>query len=71
MKATVHTLPNCVQCNQTKKLMGREGILYDVVKLEEHPELEAKFKDEGILRHPSLSSGTMAGTGRAFCQARS
>lgn len=47
-ESLVYTLPNCVQCNQTKKLMDREGIAYDVVKLEEHPDIAADFKEQGL-----------------------
>jgi glutaredoxin-like protein NrdH len=54
---TVHTLPNCPQCTMTKKLLDREGIPYDVVKLEDHPELMAKFKDEGLLQAPIIVVG--------------
>jgi glutaredoxin-like protein NrdH len=32
-KATVYTLPSCVQCDSTKRLMTREHIEFDVVDL--------------------------------------
>ena len=57
MKVTVYSLPACVQCNQTKKLMDREGIAYEAVQLDEHPELAAKFKDEGLLQAPIVVVG--------------
>jgi glutaredoxin-like protein NrdH len=56
-RVTVYTLPSCVQCDRTKKLMDRDGIAYDPVKLEEHPELAAKFKDEGLLQAPIVVVG--------------
>jgi glutaredoxin-like protein NrdH len=56
-RVTVYTLPKCVQCNQTKKLMDREGIVYDTVKLEEHPEKLAAFKEEGLLQAPIVVVG--------------
>lgn len=57
MKVTVYTLPDCVQCNQTKKLMDREGIEYEPVKLEEHPDKAAEFKADGILQAPIVVVG--------------
>ncbi len=57
MKITVYSLPNCVQCTQTKKLMDREGIVYEPVNLEEHPDKAAEFKDAGILQAPIVVVG--------------
>jgi glutaredoxin-like protein NrdH len=57
LKVTVYTLPNCVQCNQTKKLMDREGVEYEAVKLEEHPDKAEKFKDQGMLQAPIVVIG--------------
>lgn len=57
MKVTVYTLPVCVQCNQTKKLLDREGVEYDVVDLMEAPEQAAKFKEDGFLQAPIVVVG--------------
>lgn len=57
MKVTVYTLPVCVQCNQTKKLMDREGIAYDAVNLQDVPELAAEFKEAGLLQAPIVVVG--------------
>lgn len=35
MNITVYTLPNCVQCNQTKKTLDRAGVAYDTVDAKE------------------------------------
>jgi glutaredoxin-like protein NrdH len=56
-KVTVYTLPVCVQCNQTKKLLDREGIEYRAVSLLDEPELAAKFKEEGFLQAPIVVVG--------------
>lgn len=56
-RVTVYTLPSCVQCDRTKKLMDREGIAYETVKLEEHPDKAAKFKDQGLLQAPIVVIG--------------
>lgn len=56
-KVTVYTLPDCVQCDRTKKLMDRDGIAYDPVKLEEHPDIAEKFRAQGILQAPVVVIG--------------
>lgn len=65
VKATIYTLPSCVQCNQTKKLMDREGVAYDVVKVEEHPHIAADFKEQGLLQAHIVVVGNDGGPGRA------
>lgn len=57
MKVTVYTLPVCVQCNQTKKLMDREGIEYDTVDLTTVPDVAARFKEDGLLQAPIVVVG--------------
>jgi glutaredoxin-like protein NrdH len=54
---TVYSLPNCVQCNQTKRLMDREGIDYLAVQLDERPDLAAQFKEEGLMQAPIVMVG--------------
>lgn len=56
-KVTVYSLPSCVQCNQTKRLMDREGIDYLAVQLDERPDLAAQFKEEGLLQAPIVVVG--------------
>jgi glutaredoxin-like protein NrdH len=55
-KATIYTLPVCVQCSQTKRVMDREGIEYDTVSLLDVPELAAEFKEAGFLQAPIVVS---------------
>ena len=57
MKVTVYTLPSCVQCNQTKKLLDREGVEFETVQLEDHPDKAAEFKDAGLLQAPIVVVG--------------
>lgn len=56
-RVTVYTLPICVQCNQTKKVMDREGIEYDAVSLMDVPDLAAEFKAAGFLQAPIVVVG--------------
>lgn len=57
MKITVYTTDPCVQCNLTKNLMDRKGLAYDVVKLQDVPELVERFKDEGLMQAPVVVLG--------------
>lgn len=56
-RVTVYTLPVCVQCDRTKKLMDRDGIEYDAVDLTTVPDVAAKFKEEGLLQAPIVVVG--------------
>lgn len=47
-----HIGPNCVQCNQTKRVMTQLGIAFDEVDLRQHSDIADKFKDEGHLAAP-------------------
>ena len=58
MTVTVyHIGPSCVQCNQTKKVLDRYGILYDEVDLRQHPDIADKFKEQGHLSAPIVTAG--------------
>ena len=57
MKVTVYTLPVCVQCDRTKKLLDREGIEYETVDLTTVPDVAADFKEEGFLQAPIVVVG--------------
>ena len=53
---TVYTTPNCVQCNQTKKVLEREGIEFQVVDLSSDPKKLAEFKEQGHLTAPIVTT---------------
>lgn len=57
-KLTVYvTTARCVQCNLTKAMLDREGIAYDVVRLQDDPEATEKFKAEGLMQAPIVVVG--------------
>lgn len=61
---TIHTTPNCVQCMQTKRVLDKEGIAYEVIDLSERPDLVQKFKDEhGFTSAPIVTTDTKAWSG--------
>lgn len=44
--------PECVQCNQTKRMLDGQDIAYDEIDLRKHPALADLFKDAGHLAAP-------------------
>lgn len=52
MLITVWTLPNCVQCEATKRQMTKLGIRHEVMNLEQHPEMLEEFKAQGLTAAP-------------------
>ncbi len=54
MKITVWELPNCVQCNQTKKEFDKRGIVYKTRKLT--PKAVDKFLNFGFTSAPIVET---------------
>lgn len=54
MKITVWELPNCVQCNQTKREFDKRGIVYKVRKLT--PKAVDKFLAIGFTSAPIVET---------------
>lgn len=57
MQVTVFTTPQCVQCSQTKKVLDREKIRYDVVDLTLHPDSMEMVKSLGYTAAPVVVAG--------------
>jgi len=57
MQVTIYSLPNCVQCNQTKKVFTTLGVEYAEVLLDENPEKAAEFLDKGYKAAPIVTAG--------------
>lgn len=58
MKITIWEKSNCVQCEQTKKLMNKYGIEFDVQSLEENPLMLEGFKQQGLMAAPIIITDT-------------
>jgi glutaredoxin-like protein NrdH len=54
---TVYTKPACVQCEQTKKLLDRNGVEYNVVDITKDPEAYDKIVAMGFMAAPVVISG--------------
>ena len=56
MKITVWELPNCVQCNQTKREFDKLGIQYQVRQLNRSPKAVERFKEMGLIAAPIVET---------------
>lgn len=63
MQVNVWTLPNCVQCMQTKKVLKREGIDFQELNLAEHPDKVEEFKALGLTAAPIVETDTKKWSG--------
>ena len=60
---TVWTLPDCPQCEVTKKALTRKGIPFTTRDLSEHPDGVDRFKAAGHMSAPIVETeiGTWSG----------
>jgi glutaredoxin-like protein NrdH len=56
MKVTVWELPNCVQCQQTKRIMDKLGITYTVRALNRSPKAIERFRELGLTAAPIVET---------------
>lgn len=54
---TIYSLPNCSQCEMTKKLFNREGLEYKEVMLSEDAEAAKAITDLGYKSAPVVFYG--------------
>lgn len=63
MLVTVWTLPNCVQCNMTKREFDKRGVRYEEMNLENHPETSQAFIELGLTAAPIVVTDTKKWSG--------
>ena len=56
MQVNVWTLPNCVQCMQTKKVLIREGVAFTELNLMDYPDKIEEFKALGLTAAPIVET---------------
>jgi glutaredoxin-like protein NrdH len=54
---TVYTKPACVQCDQTKKLLDKNGIEYTTIDISKDQEAFEKIVTLGFMSAPVVISG--------------
>lgn len=57
MSVTVYTLPACVQCDRTKKLLEKNEVAFDVVDLSENEDAMEMVKSLGYGSAPVVIAG--------------
>jgi glutaredoxin-like protein NrdH len=63
MKAIVYTLPVCVQCDMTKRMMKRNGIEFTEVDLSQNPEALEMVQGLGYQAAPVVIAGDKSWSG--------
>ena len=63
MLVVVYTLPNCVQCEATKRMMDRLKIRYEVLNLEQHPDMVEQFSELNLMTAPVVVTDTKRWSG--------
>ena len=63
LKVTLWTLPNCVQCNQTKREFDKLGIQYATRELNRSQKAAQRFTDLGLLAAPIVETDTRRWSG--------
>jgi glutaredoxin-like protein NrdH len=63
MAVTVYTLPACVQCDSTKRMMQRNQIEYDEVDMSQDPVALDMVKTLGYTAAPVVVSGEVHWSG--------
>lgn len=59
MKVLIYTLPNCVQCDMTKKQFDNANVAYELIDLSDHPETVGALKAEyGFSQAPIVITGS-------------
>lgn len=59
----VYTKPNCVQCEQTKKMLDKNGVEYTTVDITQDQEAYDKVVSMGFMSAPVVISGVRSWSG--------
>ena len=52
MDITIYTTPNCMQCEQTKKMFARKNVEFNLIDLTEDPIAKEMVKEMGYTSAP-------------------
>ena len=56
MNITVYSLPACVQCDSTKRLLNRAGVAFEEIDLSKSPESMERIKSLGYSQAPVVEA---------------
>lgn len=51
---TVYTVPNCPQCNATKRALTKRGIAHEVIDLATNPAARQELREAGYQQAPVI-----------------
>ncbi|KAA1051697.1 glutaredoxin-like protein NrdH [Pseudocitrobacter sp. 73] len=57
MRITIYTRNNCIQCHATKRAMERHGFDFEMVNLDQHPEMADTLREQGFRQLPVVIAG--------------
>ena len=52
MTVTVYTLPDCIQCDMTKKLLDRSNVVYSTIDMSDNEEAKQLVEQLGFKQAP-------------------
>jgi glutaredoxin-like protein NrdH len=52
MRITIYTRNNCVQCHATKRAMESRGFDFELINLDQHPEMADGLRSQGYRQLP-------------------
>lgn len=55
-KITIYSLPDCMACKATARVLEKAGILFEVVDLSGAPEALEAFKAQGLMQAPVVQT---------------
>ena len=57
MRITIYTRDNCIQCHATKRAMESRGFDFEMVNLDQHPEMADTLREQGFRQLPVVIAG--------------
>ena len=57
MRITIYTRNNCIQCHATKRAMESHGFDFEMVNLDQHPEMADTLREQGFRQLPVVIAG--------------
>lgn len=57
MKVTVYTLPSCVQCDSTKRMLTKALVEFEEVQINRSPKAREKIQEWGYTQAPVVEVG--------------
>ncbi len=63
MRITIYTRDNCVQCRATKRAMESRGFAFEMINLDQHPEMIDTLREQGHRQLPVVMAGETCWSG--------